>query len=361
MSGCRVERRESAVERMSLAQQTLAAQVAALQSGEQWQQYLALQARFHCYSPNNALLIAAQHHRAFLDGAVKAADPSWVAGFNTWKALGRSVDRGQHGYMVLAPCRYDRRVAVDGEGSARRLGRGDRPVEGERVESRRVAAGFRVEYVFDVSQTSGADLAERPCPTLVEGEAPAGLGTAVVALIEGRGFSVDTVAGADVIGGANGLTRWDDKTVLVRADMDDAAMVKTLIHEAGHVLLHGDAPGRFLPRAVKEVEAESVAFVVAAAHGMATDSYSFPYVAAWAGEGGARVVQATQARVAEAARTVIDASPAARLDGGRPPGADLVASSAAARRAGRSTTVVGGDRAASADLAEGVEYGQVGL
>jgi len=356
----RAERRESAEERISLAQETLAAQVGALQSGEEWQRYLSFQARFHCYSPNNVMLISAQHHQAFADGAVGAPDPSWVAGFSTWKALGRSVDRGQHGYMVLAPCRYDRRVAVDPGGTARPLGRGERPVEGERVESRRVLAGFRVEYVFDLSQTSGAEIAERPCPRLLDGEAPAGLGAAVVALIEGRGFSVDTVPGAQALGGANGMTRWDDRRVLVRADMDDAPMVKTLLHEAAHVLLHDEPPGRFLPRAVKEVEAESVAFVVSAVHGMATDSYSFPYVATWAGDDGAKVVQATQVRVAHAARTVIDASPAAHLDGGRPPGAAMVAVSAAARQAGHSV-VAEGQAGGFEGLSGLAERGAVGL
>ncbi len=72
--------------------------------------------------------------------------------------------------------------------------------------------------------------------------------------------------------------------MVVRADMDNTAMVKTLIHEAAHVVLHEGPPGRYLPRPVKEVEveAESVAYVVVAAHGMATDGYSFPYVAGWA-------------------------------------------------------------------------------
>ncbi len=132
----------------------------------------------------------------------------------------------------------------------------------------------------------------------------------MVELIESHGFSVDSVAGAEAIGGANGMTRWDSRTVLVRADMDDAAMVKTLIHEAAHVLLHERPPDRYLPRPLKEVEAESVAYVVASVHGMATDGYSFPYVAAWAGDEGAEAVQATQARVARAARAIIDASPA---------------------------------------------------
>ena len=62
-------------------------------------------------------------------------------------------------------------------------------------------------------------------------------------------------------------------------------MVKTLIHEAAHVLLHQTPPAPHLPRAMKEVEAESVAYVVASVHGMATDDYSFPYVAGWAGKG----------------------------------------------------------------------------
>ena len=79
-------------------------------------------------------------------------------------------------------------------------------------------------------------------------------------------------------------------------------------------------PGRSLPREAKEVEAESVAYLVATAHGMPTGDYSFPYVAAWAGRDGARAVQAVQARVAMAARSLIAASPAPCSGGGRPPG-----------------------------------------
>jgi hypothetical protein len=105
-----------------------------------------------------------------------------------------------------------------------------------------------------------------------------------MALIEASGFGVDTVPDAAYLQGANGRTSWTDKTVTLRADMDDAAMVKTLIHEAAHVLLHQHPPACFLARALKEVEAESVAYVVASVHGMATDEYSFPYVAGWAGD-----------------------------------------------------------------------------
>ncbi len=284
--------------------------------------------------PNNVMLVVAQHAQAFADGLVPAEHPTHLAGFNTWRALGRTVERGQHGYAILAPCRYDRRVALDPTGQVRPLANGEAPGADERVESRRVLAGFRVEHVFDVSQTSGIALPEPPSPALLIGEAPAGLGAAVLEMIEARGFRVDTVADASALQGANGQTNWGSRTVLIRADMDDAAMVKTLIHEAAHCVLHDGPPGQYLPRPVKEVEAESVAYIVASVHGMATDDYSFPYVAGWAGEDAARAVAATQARVATAARQIIDASPATHGGGGRPPGAEAAVTAAQARRDG---------------------------
>ena len=75
----------------------------------------------------------------------------------------------------------------------------------------------------------------------------------------------------------------------------------------------------------KEVEAESVAFVVASVHGMATDDYSFPYVAAWAGEQAARAVSETQARVAGAAKAIIAVSTADARLRRRVPGSDNAA------------------------------------
>jgi hypothetical protein len=331
------QRQAQAAAKIADAQQTLATEIAKLTTGEDWRRFLDFQAKLHAYSPNNVMLVVAQHARAFAEGLVPAEQPTHLGGFHTWRALGRSVDKGQHGYAILAPCRYDRRVALDSTGQVRPLARGETPGPGERVESCRVLAGFRVEHVFDVSQTSGTPLPEAPRPTLLAGEAPAGLGAAVLEMIEARGFQVDTVPDASAIQGANGQTNWGSRTVLIRADMDDAAMVKTLIHEAAHCVLHEGPPGQYLSRPVKEVEAESVAYVIAAVHGMSTDGYSFPYVAGWAGEDAGKAVTATQARVATAARHIIDASPAAHLSGGRPPGVEAAVAAAQARREGLGT------------------------
>ncbi|MDA8281948.1 MAG: ArdC-like ssDNA-binding domain-containing protein [Actinomycetota bacterium] len=325
-----------AAERVAAAQAVLETEVTALRSGEDWRSYLEFSAKLHAYSPNNIMLLHVQHAKAFEEGRVDTPSPTFIAGYRTWQALGRQVDKGQKGYAILAPVRYKRREAVDATGTARRLARGETPAPEETEHSRQVLGGFTVEHVFAAEQTSGDRLPDAPTPKLLEGEAPAGLGEAVMALVEARGFSVDPAVDARELNGANGVTRWDLKQVQVRSDMDDAAMVKTLIHEAAHVLLHEDPPGSLISRDRKEVEAESVAFVVAAAHGMPTDGYSFPYVAGWAGDDPAKAIAQTQASVSKTAKAILEASPALIVSGGRVPGADQAVEAARQQRdAGR--------------------------
>jgi antirestriction protein ArdC len=296
--------------------------VSELRSGDGWRGYLEFQSKLHDYSAKNVLLIAVQHMALYEQGKVVAPMPSYVASYRKWLEFGRQVEKGQTGLAVIAPMRGTRRVATDDDGKMIRvLGAGEQPDAGEREAKASFLRGFTVEKVFSAEQTTGAGLPSPPMPQLLAGQAPQGLGEAVMGLIEARGFSVATVPAASFLNGANGQTHWVDRTVLVREDMDDAAMVKTLLHEAGHVLLHDPRtdPGMAnvsLP--LKEVEAESVAFVVARVHGMATDNYSFPYIAAWAGGDDPRkAVTKTAQRVAEAAHAIIEASPADHLSGGK--------------------------------------------
>jgi hypothetical protein len=137
------------------------------------------------------------------------------------------------------------------------LGRGDRPAPGGQVESRAVLRGFGIERVFAAEQAVGAEFPTPPAPRLLSGEAPPGL-RAVLAEIEARGFAVSSVESAAAIGGGNGRTAFDLRSVVVHADMDELAQVKTLIHEAAHVLLHDASispPG--LARSVRKVEVPS--------------------------------------------------------------------------------------------------------
>lgn len=319
----REQYREQTAAKVAAAQEVLAAEVASLVTEQDWRRFLDFQAKLHDYSANNVMLIFAQHAKAHQEGRVPEPTPTYVAGFETWRALGRSVERGQRGYAVLAPIRGTRRLAQDAEGNLRTLHRGNRPEQGETETKVRVLRGFTVATVFDASQTTGKNLPDPPRPRLLAGEAPRGLGAAIKDLIEAKGFSVDSVPDASHLQGANGQTSWASHTVLIRSDMDDSAMVKTLIHEAAHVLLHHGPPAASLSRALKEVEAESVAYVVASVHGMLTDEYSFPYVVGWAGTDADQAVRATQGRVNGAAQAIIAASPAEHAGGARPPGAEL--------------------------------------
>ncbi len=85
-------------------------------------------------------------------------------------------------------------------------------------------------------------------------------------------------------------------------------------------------------RGIAEVEAESVALMVGAAHGLATDGYTIPYVASWAssvpGKTPVEVVQSTAERVRGAAVTILDMLDTPQVGDGNPPGLDREALSA---------------------------------
>jgi hypothetical protein len=295
-----------------------------LVSGEDWRRAMEFAARFRSRSFNNTLLIWVQHTAAYAAGRVPAPMPSYVAGFNQWQQLGRSVEKGQSGYMIQAPvtARFATLTPTVAE-SWRRLGRMETPRPGEVVRPRMV--GVKPAYVWDVSQTAGDPVPDRPGPQLLQGNAPKGLWDGLAAQIHERGFRIQRVADAGMIHGANGLTDYTTRTVAVRTDMDDAAQVKTLAHELAHVILHGpDNPDATAHRGIGEVEAESVALMIGAAHSLDTSGYTIPYVASWAtsveGKTATEVVQATGERVRAIAVTILDNLPTMQAGDGDPPG-----------------------------------------
>ncbi|WP_369062006.1 ArdC-like ssDNA-binding domain-containing protein [Kocuria rhizophila] len=305
-------------------QERLTAAVERLVTGDDWRHALQFAARFRSRSFGNTLLIDAQHLDAWENGRVPNPEPSYVAGYKQWQSLGRQVIKGQPGYMIFAPVtgRFASSTPQDAE-SWRRLNRFEKPRPGEAMRSRMI--GARPAYVWDISQTTGDPIPERPVPRLLEGEAPTGLWEGLARLVDADGYQVLRVEHEGMIGGASGLTDFAARTVSVRMSMDPAAQVKTLAHELGHVRLHGpDNPDWDRHRGTGEVEAESVALMIGAAHGMDTSSYSVPYVSGWAGtvkgKEPAEVVQATGERVRKTAAAILDALDTVQLGAGDPPG-----------------------------------------
>lgn len=304
----------------------LADAVGALTTEADWQRAIEFAAKFRQRSFSNSLLIFVQHAAAFESGRVREPVPTYVAGYEQWKVLGRQVLKGQSGYMIFAP--VTRRMAAlnPATGPWRELARGEKPDPGETMRTRLV--GTRPAYVWDVSQTDGAPLPTPPAPTLLVGDAPDGLWDGLAAQVVERGFALCQVPNAAAIGGANGLTNYVDATVTVRTDMDDAARAKTLAHELAHVMLHG--PGNEeagMHRGVAEVEAESVALMTLASHGLDTSGYTVPYVASWASSvsgNPVQVVTSTFERVRRAAISILDRLDTHQVAGGNPPGLELV-------------------------------------
>ena len=335
----------------------LADAVSALVTGDDWKRALTFAARFRSRSFNNTLLIWMQHVDAFEQGRVPEPAPTYVAGFRQWLTLGRSVDRGQPGYMILAPVigRYASPTPQISQ-SWRRLAPREAPQRGESVQSRLV--GVRPAYVWDVSQTSGAPIPEVPRPQLLEGEAPAGMWDGLAALLLAQGYSLRLVDRDRDLGGANGMTDYLTRSVAVRSDIDPAARAKTLAHELAHVELHGpDHPDASLHRGIGEVEAESVALMIGAAHGLDTSDYTIPYVSTWAtsvdGKTPVEVVQSTAERVRGAAVAILARLDTPQMGSGDPPGLSRMATNthtagpddsrlaASDRRHGARTTTAG--------------------
>lgn len=223
--------------------------VAALKAGrsEALIGYLKTIARFHRYSLHNVLLIASQKPNA-----------THVAGFRTWNQLGRFVKKGERGILILAP--IVRRKLEN---------------EQDRDEISVSIAGFRVAYVFDVSQTDGQDL---PQIGIVQGD-PREYRERLGSFAHSRGISVEY---SPEIAPARGTSTGGRITLL--PDQSLAEEFSTLAHELAHELLHR---GEYRPsssRRIRETEAEATAFVVCHAIGLETGSAACDYIQLWNGD-----------------------------------------------------------------------------
>ena len=138
---------------------------------------------------------------------------------------------------------------------------------------------FKVVKTFDLSQTDGKEL-----PTIGPSE--------LVGNIEGypkllqalQEISPVPVSFELIDGNAKGFYHLEDKKIVVQDGMSEVQTIKTLLHEMAHQKLHDkdNVPeAKDISRNGKEVEAESVAYVVCQHYGINTSDYSFSYVAGW--------------------------------------------------------------------------------
>jgi len=245
----------------------LRAGVESIQQREQFRLFLSTMAKFHDYSIGNLILIMLQKPQA-----------THVAGFKTWKELGRWVKSGEKGIAILAPVFPP---AATCEKCGARLPRSARfcPKCGaETNQGEELAATpryFRIVHVFDLSQTEGRPIPEFSVPAL-SGEANEELYQKTLALANQQGLTVSFESKPEQDPEIKGF--YSGKLIWVRPEESRAQQLKTLLHEMAHYYTEGVLG---LPRKDAETIAESVAFAVGAHFGFDTGVRSFPYVALW--------------------------------------------------------------------------------
>ena len=239
--------------------------IESLFESENYKNYLKTMSKFTSYSLNNTLLIAMQK-----------PDATTVAGYTTWKSLGRQVKKGQKAIQILAPIIYKKKREDEGEEDDKASARRDKPLS---EETEKILVGFKIVNVFDIAQTEG-----EPLPEIVhklDGSVD-GYSDFMKAL---RGISPVPVILQNVEGSANGYFDLVNKFIAIDKNMSQEMHVKTGIHEVAHAILHDKDNGMEKDSKhdieTKEVQAESVAFTVCQYYGIDTSDYSFGYISGW--------------------------------------------------------------------------------
>ena len=246
--------------------------------------YLTTMSRFHNYSFGNVLEIARQMSTA-----------TRVAGFWTWKNMGRSVNAGAKGIRILAPIIGVRRKKDE---------------EAEKDITRqntRVLLGFRNAYVFDVSQTNGVEL---PSMHEVIGDPGENIDR-LAAFVKSKGIALLYNANiAPALGMSYG------GRIAILPGQSKAEEFSTLVHETAHELLHKAERRTTTTKTIRELEAEAVAFVVGKAVGLKNENASADYIQLYQGNASLlaeslEVIQQTASLILSALEPPIEAEDSA--------------------------------------------------
>lgn len=223
-----------------------------------FKKYLDFACQFRQYSYRNKILIQAQNPKASL-----------VAGYRAWQNKGRQVQRGQKALKIFAP----NLVAKKGKD-----GKYLRDDEGKVIKE---VKGYYLTSVYDVRQTEGEPV-PKPIYVLEENITnPQRYGWYIAAITK---LSPVPIQFREIKDGARGQFIPSQHQIIIQEGMSQSQTIKTMLHEITHAMLHDIPVSPFgSPEyAQHEIEAESVAYMVANSLGIETQEYSFGYLASWA-------------------------------------------------------------------------------
>jgi antirestriction protein ArdC len=230
---------------------------------------------FHGYSLGNQLLALFQCY-------ARAIAPGPIATFMSWKALGRSVRRGEKAIVLCMPVTCKRR-ATD--------------VDDSDAKDATFTRFVYKPHWFVMSQTDGADVA----PT-------AAADWDAARALEALGITEEPFTHLD--GNCQGYARQRTISVSPIAELPH----KTRFHELAHVVLGHTtetdtmSDDELTPRSLREVEAEAVALVCLEALGLAGAEHCRGYIQHWNARRGAEPIPERSAqRIFKAADAILRA------------------------------------------------------
>ena len=243
-------------------------------TSEKYRDLLRVMSLFHNYSANNCLLIALQCPHA-----------SYVAGYTSWRNnFHRQVKKGEKAIRIISPIKYKKKNEED--------------EEEERI-------GFKSASVFDISSTYQIPDME-----------PVQIGVSdLQGHIENYKDFLHAFQSVSPVpvdfrlfdGDARGYYSDTEKIIVVQDGMTERQSVKTLIHEIAHAMLHTKEQLQECKkdRKQKELEAESVAYIVCEHYGFDSEDYSFPYIVGWSGTGFQDILKESMSTIQKTADEII--------------------------------------------------------
>jgi len=237
---------------------------------DNWKGYMDCMSKIPDYSANNTILIMLQQIKRKRDFS------PMVRGYKTWiKDFKRHVVKGTKGYKILAPVMVP--LVKDGQKVFRDDGK---PVMRP--------ANFRAISVFDHRDTEGEPLPQKPDTSHVmaqqDGKVDNMLMNGLLKVAKARKVTVNRSVSKDELGTAHGCCWFtnEDGTaskIDLREDLTEVTEVTVLIHELAHSILHNrDEYEGHSPLSIKELEAESTAYLVAKHYGIDTSAKAFDYI-----------------------------------------------------------------------------------
>lgn len=234
---------------------------------EQFRSFLDTMSKFHNYSLNNIHLLKMQNPNV-----------SHVASFNKWKTdFERTVKKGSKALKIWVPYQVKTKI------SANQNELSFSPSENEMEEKEVTVTRFKLGNVFDVSQTEGKELPKAINELTGSVKDYEDLYRAAKAVSMDNQVSINFEEIKRE--GANGYYSPNENRIVISKGLKGQEhILKTIFHEMAHSDLHRGTNAQYGDDQYRkqELQAESVAYVVANHFGFDTSSYSFGYLAIWA-------------------------------------------------------------------------------